>query len=374
MPVEHACPYLDQRAGEQCTHVTNRKHNLKKHVERKHKDKQIVDKFIYYVGDETGTLVPITGFVETRSRELIASELSGHKGGSAQLLSPFNPFIHHSYAADETGTVVEIPTGHVPTNSQSLSGPELPGHGALPAIGDKCLSAMVVAIGVQLMGKGEVGECTDIQGRGNRGSTSVTKRGSPGSHPPEFPTATSELPPSYQSTPHLDPPLFLPNTTLTPDEHANFAFSQQDGPPAAQSADTGNLAASGVVRSTDTWELYRPKLGKRRCEFPEKDDLPEYQVKRSKKLFQQRAIDWLTQAGKATFDAKLSRILAGWGVKKSHKRTCVLLPSVWAALDPLRLADDFDFREAPLESEDSAVCFAQSQSLLQILTTSRASN
>ena len=79
-----------------------------------------------------------------------------------------------------------------------------------------------------------------------------------------------------------------------------------------------------------------------------KANVPMYPVKRSKKTHgQQRAIDWLTAAGKAYFDSTHAMFLAQWGVKAGHRGTCVLLPEDWKAMDPVDLMETFDDYQLP---------------------------
>jgi hypothetical protein len=104
------------------------------------------------------------------------------------------------------------------------------------------------------------------------------------------------------------------------------------------------------------WRERRDKIRKRLYEVLEKEAHPVYQVKRSKKLpFQQRAIDWLTQAGKLHFDQYFARLLSQWGVKETHIGTCLLLPGDWAAPDPLRVAQLFNAENCPLAWSDGMV-------------------
>jgi len=65
----------------------------------------------------------------------------------------------------------------------------------------------------------------------------------------------------------------------------------------------------------------------------DKETLSDYRVKRSRKWpRQQRAIEWITEAGKDHFDHHFATIMARWGVKPSYKSTCVLAPAAWAEL------------------------------------------
>ena len=79
-----------------------------------------------------------------------------------------------------------------------------------------------------------------------------------------------------------------------------------------------------------------------------RDSLPSYVVKRSKKHpRQQKALEWLTASGKDRFDEKRAFLLSQWGVKKTHKGTCVLCPEDWSSLEPVRVMDLFDADKCP---------------------------
>jgi len=96
------------------------------------------------------------------------------------------------------------------------------------------------------------------------------------------------------------------------------------------------------------WETRRNRIRKRLHESLEKEELPVYQVKRSRRWpNQQRAVGWITQHGKAHFDMYYANLLGQWGVKPAHQSTCILLPADWAALDPVRLAALFDISKCP---------------------------
>jgi hypothetical protein len=115
---------------------------------------------------------------------------------------------------------------------------------------------------------------------------------------------------------------------------------------------------TGDTKSTPLapWEQRRDRKRKLLSETLEKEAHPIYQVKRSKKWpLQQRAIEWIRQAGKAHFDRHFATLLAQWGVKETHKGTCVLLPADWAALDPLKLASIFNAEHCPRAWADGVV-------------------
>ena len=106
------------------------------------------------------------------------------------------------------------------------------------------------------------------------------------------------------------------------------------------------------------WDQRKNTRRKHLLENSERDGLPEYNVKRSKKWpLQQRAVEWLTHAGKLQFDGHLATLLSQWGIKPAHKGTCVLLPADWVALDPLKLAQLFKAEECPRTWADGPVSF-----------------
>jgi hypothetical protein len=122
--------------------------------------------------------------------------------------------------------------------------------------------------------------------------------------------------------------------------------------------DSPRSPIDNVMKSTPIapWQERKERNRKRLLDSLEKETLPDYRVKRSKKWpLQQRAVEWMTQAAKQHFDRHFSTILAQWGVKESHKGTCVLLPADWAALDPLRLAGLFNAENCPRAWADGVV-------------------
>ena len=78
-----------------------------------------------------------------------------------------------------------------------------------------------------------------------------------------------------------------------------------------------------------------------------KEDMPVYEVKQDKNLDQQKAIEWLTSAGKENFDTTYATLLAGWGVKPGHRGTCVLVPEDWRMADPPDMMALFNERNYP---------------------------
>lgn len=91
--------------------------------------------------------------------------------------------------------------------------------------------------------------------------------------------------------------------------------------------------------------------------------MPLYETKRSNDPKrtrlnpQQRAIIWMTSDGKEHFDQRLTSILADWGVSPVHKGACLSLPAAWAAIDPMKLMEMFDYPKCPLKGADRPVSF-----------------
>jgi hypothetical protein len=56
-----------------------------------------------------------------------------------------------------------------------------------------------------------------------------------------------------------------------------------------------------------------------------------------------RAWEWMTVAGRRRFLAQEALLLSRWGVKPSHQGTCVLVPQLWAAVDPGPLISTFNY-------------------------------
>ncbi len=87
----------------------------------------------------------------------------------------------------------------------------------------------------------------------------------------------------------------------------------------------------------------RPHFGYDRvADARRRQSIPKYEVKQSKKIpGQQRGLAWLEKQSKIRFEAHFASILAQWGVKDTHKGTCVLLPEDWKSLDPVLLSNLF---------------------------------
>ncbi|KFY68774.1 hypothetical protein V496_00799 [Pseudogymnoascus sp. VKM F-4515 (FW-2607)] len=75
---------------------------------------------------------------------------------------------------------------------------------------------------------------------------------------------------------------------------------------------------------------------------------PVYNVKLSgKKLQQERGVGWLTSAAKDHFDAYMLALTARWGVSPIHQGTCIICPAGWAALEPAKLMEMFNYDRCP---------------------------
>ena len=109
--------------------------------------------------------------------------------------------------------------------------------------------------------------------------------------------------------------------------------------------------------TTPPWLLRKNKRCRDLCGSANKDDLPFYEVKRSRKVGgQQRGIQWLTQAAKNHFDQFFAESVARWGLTSSHKGTCVLAVGGWMGLEPLTIAGLFRAESCPNEYEEDVVC------------------
>lgn len=140
-----------------------------------------------------------------------------------------------------------------------------------------------------------------------------------------------------------DIPLFSQDALLCHDSNENLAVTS--------GADGGepNSRLTG-------WDDRRRKKCKRLCDSDGREAVPEYEAERSRQWpRQQRAVAWLTQAGKDHFDHYMEGLLGSWGLKRSHKGTCVLCPVDWSALSPLRLASLFEVGKCPVAWADTPV-------------------
>ncbi|KAL8782339.1 MAG: hypothetical protein Q9213_005460 [Squamulea squamosa] len=76
--------------------------------------------------------------------------------------------------------------------------------------------------------------------------------------------------------------------------------------------------------------------------------LPIYDVRSSVKTpGEPKAHEWRTAAARMKFQAADCYRLAQWGVKKTHRGTCVLVPEDWRNLDPMLLRNLFDLESCP---------------------------
>lgn len=83
--------------------------------------------------------------------------------------------------------------------------------------------------------------------------------------------------------------------------------------------------------------------------------VPEYSIKLSKLTpNQQRGLDWLSSAARDKFANSWEGVLSSWGVRPSHKGTCVILPEAWKAMDPKDIMESFQDYEHPTSSDDRA--------------------
>ena len=76
--------------------------------------------------------------------------------------------------------------------------------------------------------------------------------------------------------------------------------------------------------------------------------MPSYKPQLSTQIpNQMKGIEWLSNKAKGLFEEELTFRLAQWGVDRSHKGTCVLVPEDWKSLDPMDLLPIFDIENSP---------------------------
>lgn len=76
--------------------------------------------------------------------------------------------------------------------------------------------------------------------------------------------------------------------------------------------------------------------------------MPVYDIKLSTKTAEQsKALEWCSAAAKKAFELELDFRLAQWGINKSRRSTCVLVPEDWRSLDPIDLRKMFDLDNCP---------------------------
>ncbi|KAL8840125.1 MAG: hypothetical protein Q9170_001473 [Blastenia crenularia] len=77
--------------------------------------------------------------------------------------------------------------------------------------------------------------------------------------------------------------------------------------------------------------------------------VPKYPVKTTKDEEPQiKAQEWLISKARRAFEETYTALLAGWGVQREHRGTCVLVPGDWQALEPLVLMDLFSAEKCPV--------------------------
>jgi hypothetical protein len=133
---------------------------------------------------------------------------------------------------------------------------------------------------------------------------------------------------------------------------ANYALHMKPLP----KTNASNASAAPFEVPLASWEERRNRKRRRLIDSLEKDALPGYKVKRSRKwTLQQTGVHWITQVGKEHFDQYILKKRALWGVTEKHSSSCVSCPADWAALDPSTLAELFSFATCPLEDAEGEV-------------------
>lgn len=85
---------------------------------------------------------------------------------------------------------------------------------------------------------------------------------------------------------------------------------------------------------------------------------PDYPVKLSRNLAQQKAVDWLTASGRQHHNSFLEKCFAPWGMaleQLSAVSPCLLLPNDWDGLDPDVLVQIFSPERCPLGDAERLV-------------------
>jgi hypothetical protein len=309
----HICDRLDPDSGDPCKFTSKWKFNLDRHLERKHKDKANGG-FIRYVVSDGGVLQKDRA--GPSSIETPASACDGELALNSTQSQSQNSSSTTGFAARNQNQTQSTLSQSTPTTLSNTT-------------------TYKFAESINII--------TNIKPTALESVNAIPITGSPlKASQPHYHLETTF--PSADSTPR---PLDTGSTTGPSHE------SLRAGPKNAI------VNVAGVPRSP--WEERRDKTRKRLRESIEKETLLGYEVKRSKKWpLQQKAIGWITQAGKEHFDEYFTKLLARWGVKKTHQGTCILCPAAFASLDPLTLAGMFNAENCPLAWADGIVCTSSS--------------
>ena len=302
----YACQQFDPATGDPCNFTSKRKFNLDRHVGRRHQ--KTISGFVQYIVGDHGILgkgkpapngprrqaEPVTIRVSTPQHQglppstnlNLLSVNSSRSSNIEPLLSPF------------------LDQGHLRAQNSEIS------HQAL-----RVLPADTVAL--------QIDTVNAIVHSANE-------------------DAIAKLCPS---------PFLRSTSTIA--SNANLEASPENTDSIKNFKDTSTALAETTTRNSMSTPLVprrtvKERTSKRLFESLERESLPVYQVKRSKKWsLQQGGVDWLTQVGKTHFDRYFAARLAPWGLKETHKGTCVLSPADWDAIDPLRLASLFSAENCP---------------------------
>jgi hypothetical protein len=293
-PQTFHCDRFDVKTGTQCTHFSKRRPNLIRHIERKHKER-LNDGFIQYVVNDHGILQKATPGLSQAANLTISEPVTSGVTVQAEVSS----------GSDVESVVQQAQTRNSDTNNRSVTS-----------------------------------------------STTFSPRVPSAPSPPSILTATTSVlvfPQILQRSDSPVPDLGLGSLLQPAEVHAtegSIPLPPVDNPVENDAESVRNYARA--THQTPSWRQRKEQTQKRLRESFEKEDLPVYQVKRSRKWpYQQRAIAWLTYAAKTHFDCHFATILAQWGVREKHTSTCVLLPADWSALDPIRLATLFNPENCP---------------------------
>ena len=110
----------------------------------------------------------------------------------------------------------------------------------------------------------------------------------------------------------------------------------------SESARTPDTASQSplatVVAASERKQKLSHGMASRSLQASLRDVVPSYPIKESK-MFpdHMRGIDWLKKGAKTKFESFYWDLLARWGVGPGYTGTCVLVPEVYKALEPLEI-------------------------------------
>ena len=148
--------------------------------------------------------------------------------------------------------------------------------------------------------------------------------------------------------------------TLEPLTESHYSSGHAGGDPAESESDDGAYytprSSFLVPRETrddnndvEARDINRP--GRAESSMASLPGVPLYSVKQSKKVVGQiKGWDWMTPSGVSRFEAQQDMLLAAWGVTAEYESSCVLVPMIWSALNPMDVVDSFGHLDCPPEN------------------------